>query len=304
MSSDSSSESDSMESQIKGKKFSWPAHLQTLKDVVSKLKLYNPNADQFRELATILSKTYKIEGVDAEKVRTKFRSKTFKKWLETQTKKNQNNMSVQPPKKKRKRSEEAYDDDEDDDDEDESGEGGSCSNEVVPFQDVPPESMLETQPWNCREFHVFPAAFKMYQPTVLASSTNYYVLYRTDLGTQVIPHVKVTPVPLLLLEIKIDPIYADEMSMTQAWKDPEISMPRLSSLSKCVPVPLPSDALLGSSSVTRNDYDSEYGRLFEFVIPKFRNSVYSVGPPKHQLKQQEKAETTKPLHKQNETPPN
>lgn len=137
----------------------------------------------------------------------------------------------------------------------------------------------------------------MTHPTILASTTHYYVLYRTDLGSQVHTHIKILPEPMLLLEIRVDPIYAEEMRMTEAWKDSDIAMPRPAQISKFVPVRVPTDALLGSSSVARKDYDTPFGRLFELVIPKFKASTFSVGPPQQQLKQQERAETAFPLHK-------
>lgn len=155
---------------------------------------------------------------------------------------------------------------------------------------------IDNQSWKKPDWNQF-ESFKMCQPLVLSTKTNYYVIYRTDLGSQVIPHIKVIPEPLLMLEIKMDPIYPGEMSLTEAWQDPEIAMPRNASISKLIPVVLPSDALLGSSSVHRRDYDTEYGRLFELIIPKFKASTFSLGPPQNQLKQQQRAETTNPLHK-------
>jgi len=158
------------------------------------------------------------------------------------------------------------------------------------------DSYLRTVNWRS-----VPDQFKLMQATVLHSKTAYYILYRTDLASIIYPHVQVIPDPILMLEVRIDPIYAEEMNLTQAWKDAEIRMPRSSESSKLIAVPLPSDALLGSSSVARHDYDTEYGRLFELVVPRFISSTFTLSPPNSQLKQQERAVTSLPLHKKDLT---
>jgi len=91
-STSSSSSEDSVALQIPKNtsadgKFSWANHEQTLKDIVSKLKLWEPNGDQSVEIATIMQNKYKILNVDAEKVRQRFRTKTFTKWIEAQKRK-------------------------------------------------------------------------------------------------------------------------------------------------------------------------------------------------------------------------
>jgi len=150
--------------------------------------------------------------------------------------------------------------------------------------------------WKSSNYKNIPDSLKFSSATVLSSSAFYYVLYRTDLASNVFLHVQITPEPILILEVKIHPLYSGEMKLTQAWKDADIRMPRFSEISKMVEVPLPPDALLGSSSVSRHDYDTEYGRLFELVIPRFKSATFTIGPPILQLKQQERASTTTPLH--------
>lgn len=300
----SSDSEDSVEKQVK--KFSWTNHQQTLKDVVLQHRLFAPNADQYREIATILNDKYKIRGVDAEKVRSKFKTKTFSKWLETQQGKKEKkskitcNSSSKNSSKKRKRSdsEDSRHSDDDnfiatEDGEEESDDAPKLSKDVM-------LASIDNQSWK-PNWNQFPETFKMCQPLILSSSTNYYILYRTDLASQVTTHIKVLPDPLLMLEIKIDPIYTAEMSLTEAWKDREVAMPRNASIFKLVPVALPSDALLGSSSLTRRDYDTEFGRLVELIIPRFKSS-FSLGPPQQQIKQQQRAETISPLHRPFEKP--
>jgi hypothetical protein len=88
-SEESSSSEDSMNGQVKkqGKRFSWAAHEQTLKDIIKKHKLWEPNSDQLQEISGIMKKNYKIDNVDAEKLRAKFRTKTFNKWINSQKQK-------------------------------------------------------------------------------------------------------------------------------------------------------------------------------------------------------------------------
>ncbi len=156
--------------------------------------------------------------------------------------------------------------------------------------------------WRTSDFRDVPENFKLVQATILTSSKNYYILYRHDLASEVEPHIQVTP-PVVVLEIKVHPFYPDEIKPTRAWSDPEISMPRFAQEMKYVDVPLPPDALLGSSSVARYDYDTQYGRFDEIVIPRFSSSTFSLSPPTRQTKQQVQAQTTVPLHQQNSSPP-
>jgi hypothetical protein len=67
------------------KRFPWEKHEQTLKDIVLKNKsdFLDPTED-YVKIANELSNVYKIEDVNAEIVRGKYRTKTFKKWLRKQ----------------------------------------------------------------------------------------------------------------------------------------------------------------------------------------------------------------------------
>ena len=313
-------------------------------------KIWDPNNDQCKEIAEIMRKKYKIDNVDSEKVRTKFRTSNFGKWIASQKKKQEKgkffffclfvwllfrisvflcihingiilitventpsslllrvNERRKPLKRKRVPSEEEYNEESDSDDSDKDIENDEHNLAIVSFCREVNTLKLLFEPnsphsfWRTTEFRDIPENFKLMQATVLTSSKNYYILYRHDLASEIIPHFQVTP-PVVVLEIHVHPFYPEEIKPTRAWSDPEISMPRFAQVSKFVAVPLPPDALVGSTSVARYDYDTQYGRFVEIVIPRFSSSTFSLSPPSRQLKQQDQAQTTVPLHQSNSSP--
>lgn len=180
-------------------------------------------------------------------------------------------MTVTPPKKKRKREVESSDEESSDSDDPEE-------NDVIEL------------------LRRLPEHFQLPRATMLTSKRFYYVIYRYDLATNLYYHAEVLPTPRLVIELKIQPLDSGEVRLTQAWRNEEVRMPRVAETSKFITVPIPQDALLGSSSVARFDHDTQYGRLFELVVPRFSEAKYTVGPPLRLLKQQDNAVTSSPLH--------
>jgi len=142
-------------------------------------------------------------------------------------------------------------------------------------------------------FSMIPQCYLKTPPTILSSSDAYYLQYRTDLATTIRPSFDVDS-KYLTLETTSDPFNPSEIQPTQAWKDDKISMPRDSAIKGIIPVLLPDDCLI--SEVERMDYDTEFGRMFELIIPRIRNKRFSLDPPANHIKQQDKASTTVPLH--------
>ena len=129
---------------------------------------------------------------------------------------------------------------------------------------------------------------------IIPSQCYYYVLYRNDLATTINSHISVLP-PILMLEVITDPIYPEEMLRTQAWKEKDVKQPRKSLRVGWVPVSLPPDAILGN--VERFDYDTSFGRLVEFKVPRFTAPKYQLLPPQKHIKQQLSGVTDVQLHK-------
>jgi len=95
-------------SQNKTSPFPWKKHEQTLKDIILKnpTEYLEPDTEGFVNIANEMANTYQIENVTAEKVRIKYRTEGFKKWLKKQGKK-------ESPKSKKKRKRDASSSEED-----------------------------------------------------------------------------------------------------------------------------------------------------------------------------------------------
>jgi len=154
-------------------------------------------------------------------------------------------------------------------------------------------NVLKSSVW-MKIFSLIPRSYFQQAPTILSSPNAYYIQYRTDLATMVRPYFDVSS-KFLILETTSDPFYSAELGPTKAWKDEKISMPRISAAKGIIPVCLPDDSLLSEEHCERKDYDTEFGRLFELIIPR-RKQRFSFDPPPNQIKQQDKAATTIPLH--------
>jgi len=277
----------------------WAKANQPLKDVIIQKGYYDPTPEQLVEIAEILQSKYLIHGVDAEKIRGKLRGVSFKKWLKTKKRKKE---SVSGKPIQDSSSEEYPSEIEESFNSSESETEEEKELQIVPYkkQFKESEEIQESTFWNMDDFTAIPSQYKMAPATVLQTDETYYISYRTDLGSQVFPTiVNSFPTPVVLLEIRSDPSYAEEIGRTQAWKDPKISMPRMATRVGWVPIPLLPNIILGKPS--RFDYDTSFGRLFELVIPKVNLQTTSLAPPLNQIKQQDKARTETPLHKTNES---